>query len=69
MPILPPAMQNALITFGSLITSICQFQFAVSGRKRTACAISRSVMSWICLTRGVPVSSFPRLPSLPIIEL
>ena len=65
MPIFPPAMQKALIVFGSSITSICQCQLAESGRKRTAWAISRSVISWTFLTRAVPVFDFAVALELP----
>ena len=61
-------MQKALTVFGSLITCTSQAQLAVSGRKRTACAISRSVISRTFATRGVPASICFFLSSWPIIS-
>src|SRR5688572_10790720 len=69
MAIFPPAMQNAFTVFGSLITCTSQAQLAESGRKRTACAIRRSVISRTFSARGVPVSICFFLSSWPIIWL
>ena len=67
--ILPPAMQKAFTVFGSLMSCTCQAQPAESGRKRTAWAISRSVIARTRSARGVPVSTWFFLVSPPIIWL
>src|SRR5688572_19838182 len=62
-------MQKALTVSGSLITRTSQAHLAESGRKRTACAISRSVISRTLLARSLSASIFFFLSSWPIIEL
>src|SRR5688572_19588947 len=68
MAILPPAMQKALTVLSSLITCTSHFQLAESGRKRTACATSLSVISRTFCVRSDSASIFFFLPSSPIIE-
>jgi hypothetical protein len=66
MAILPPAMQKAFTCFGSSMTCTSHFQLAESGRKRTACAIRRSVISRTRCARGVSVSTCFFLDRPPI---
>jgi hypothetical protein len=51
------------------MTCTSHFQLADSGRKRTACAISRSVISRTFCARSLSASIFCFLEKLPIIEL
>jgi len=58
-------MQKALTVFGSLITCTSQLHFAESGRKRTACAIRRSVI-WRTFSRAASRLDFLFLAEIAI---
>jgi hypothetical protein len=60
-------MQKAFTVFGSSITFTSHAQSLESGRTRTACAISRSVISRTFCARGVSASMRFFLSSSPII--
>jgi hypothetical protein len=62
-------MQKALTVLGSLMTCTSHFQPAVSGRKRTAWAMRRSVISRTVAARSLSASIFFFLLSWPIMEL